>query len=164
MLGDNINCPTLLQTIIDSLPVIVQIRNQAGQYVLVNQLACQRFGKHAGEIIGRTNADFLPRDEAQRVQHEDNQLLKSGRTIKAERQLYIAATGQWGWFEVYKTPLSFNENERGNHDYVLATLVDITALTERLRQTKQSKQRAEYNRDLLALAIKATTQTESELI
>jgi diguanylate cyclase (GGDEF)-like protein len=51
----------LYRSLINGLPEIVFRKNAAGRYVFVNQRFCDWFGKPADEIVGRSDADLLPR-------------------------------------------------------------------------------------------------------
>lgn len=86
--------------------------NESGDLFLVKDrnsvvLRCsasygQLYGRPSEDLIGKTDFDVFPREEAERYRQEDIQVIETGRTVVAEHLLDTV----WGkrWYEAKKVP------------------------------------------------------------
>ena len=77
----------LLRTLVDALPDIVYVKDTHSRYVLANTQCLQHLGTdNSLEVLGRTSADFLPAEEAERARQEEKDIIKSERPIIGEER------------------------------------------------------------------------------
>ena len=96
-----------LRLVLDTNPGLVYVKDPSGCFSLANQAVADLYGTTIDDLLGRSEADFNPRDEeVARVRAVEQQVIASG---KAE---YVAAemvtdprTGVARWFEVRRVPL-----------------------------------------------------------
>jgi PAS domain S-box-containing protein len=55
-------------------------------------------------MIGKTDFDFLPADQAQKAFDDDNQILQTGKAIINYLEKITASDGSEQWFSVTKVP------------------------------------------------------------
>ena len=89
------------------LPGIAFIKDLEGRYVYYNDAAWPLFGKKPGEIIGKTDHDIWPRDEALQYRRNDAEVVTTQQPLEVVEQL-PHADGLHAWL-TYKFPIIENE-------------------------------------------------------
>ncbi|MEI6306456.1 MAG: PAS domain-containing protein, partial [Deltaproteobacteria bacterium] len=79
----------LINTMIESTPDAVFIKDKQGRYIFVNPPAAIIFGKSAEDIIGKTAKDLFPQEVSQAMADSDSTVLSSANTVTYEK-LYTA--------------------------------------------------------------------------
>jgi len=65
----------LLRSLIDSTPDAVYVKDLDGRYVLVNQEVARLVGKTVDQILGRTDSDLFPPEQAAAIRDNDRLIL-----------------------------------------------------------------------------------------
>ena len=76
-----------LRSIIDAVPHTFFIKDADGRFVLVNQTMCALMGHSAEELVGRTDYDFVPKEQADVFSAMDRLVLEGGETNVNEELL-----------------------------------------------------------------------------
>lgn len=113
----------LLQSIIDNTTNAISVKKLNGEYILVNKQYQSFFDSKASDLIGKTNADFLPKEIADRYRSADLEALKAGKDIQIEE--IIEVSGKPQTFLSVKFPLK----DASNRIYAIGTI--STDITER---------------------------------
>jgi len=128
----------LLDAVIENMPATVALKDitDNGRYVLFNRAGERLLGMDRADVIGRVDCDFMPHDQAERLQEEDLEVVASGETrFFAER--VVATTSGDRIVESHKIPIS---GTNGGHRYVLVIGRDLTeqrATESQLRQIQR---------------------------
>ena len=79
----------LLQVLTDGTPDVIYVKDTAGRMVHVNSAVCRLFGRSPTDIIGQTDAAWLPPRQAARIMHNDQvvMFLKQTQTFEEEMQI-----------------------------------------------------------------------------
>src|SRR3989338_272839 len=79
----------LFQNLLDNLPDAVYFKDTKNRLIRVNRFYAKGFKMRAEDIIGKTDFDFFPKGQAQKMFEDDTYVLKSGKPIigKIERTL-----------------------------------------------------------------------------
>jgi PAS domain S-box-containing protein len=94
-----------LAAILDTIPDIAWFKDIDGRFLAVNAAAaraCNVAGPQA--VIGRTDGDFFPIDQAEAYRAADLAVMKTGKVNRIE-ELLTRADGTNVWLETIKTPL-----------------------------------------------------------
>ncbi len=75
---------TLLQGIMDNLPVDVLVKDLEGRHVLVNKHALNTSGFTLEQVLGKTDADLFPPEFAKEMQAEEARLIDTGKPVARE--------------------------------------------------------------------------------
>ncbi len=112
----------LLQTIIDSTPDFVVFKDRNLVYKIANNSFYQFVGKDRGEIVGKTDYDIFPPQEAEMFCRDDVRLMKTGQSQVQDEEV----TGAEGklWLQVAKTPVH-------NSGEVVGLLCSVRDITKR---------------------------------
>jgi two-component system cell cycle sensor histidine kinase/response regulator CckA len=116
------------------LPGIAFIKDLTGKYVFYNEAAWPQFQKRPEEIVGRTDEDIWPAEDAARHRENDALVITSGRPV----EFVEPATHQDGlhWWLIYKFPII----EDGKVALVGGIGIDISerrTLEEQLTQARK---------------------------
>jgi PAS domain S-box-containing protein len=86
------------------------IKNERGQYLLVNQTLARRCGAvDKSELHGRTAAEVFQQPLGEAYLAQDLQLIATGEPLLNEMELHAYATGETGWCITTKLPLRNGE-------------------------------------------------------
>lgn len=112
----------LINAIFTASPDMLILKDRNLVYQAVNPAFCKYLGKDEDEIIGSTDFDILPPEEARRRTHEDTMVMASGCPVEQDER----GTGEHAetWWSVVRTPIVGAYDES---DGVLVTIRDITA-------------------------------------
>jgi PAS domain S-box-containing protein len=79
----------LLQNILDNIPDAIYFKDSNNRLVRINKFYAQGVGLKPEEIIGKTDFDFFPHEQAKKMFDDDNYVLNTGKPIvgKIERTL-----------------------------------------------------------------------------
>ena len=72
----------LLRTLVDHLPLAVYLKDVAGRKTLANRLELQYLGATSeAEVLGKTDFDFYPPEQAAAYQAFDQEMIRTGRPL-----------------------------------------------------------------------------------
>jgi PAS domain S-box-containing protein len=95
----------LLRTLIDTLPDLVWLKDAQGVYLACNPRFEQFFGAAEQGIVGKTDYDFIDRDQADFFREHDRNAIAVGRPTKNEEEITFADDGHRELLETIKTPI-----------------------------------------------------------
>lgn len=95
------------EALFDCLPDLVFfVKNQRGQYVVVNQTLVARCGRRAkDELIGRRADELFPAPLGESYRAQDESVLRQGTPVLNQLELHFYASGGRGWCLTNKLPL-----------------------------------------------------------
>lgn len=122
----------LLQSVIDAVPAVINVKNRRSRYVLMNRFQGEVYGVEPGAAIGQTSADLVGAAYGGESQAMDEQVIGSGVAVPWMERDFVDAAGQPHTWLTTKVPL---KDDGGRVTNVLTVALDITALkeTERAR-------------------------------
>ncbi len=128
------NSEEYLKRIVDIIPDPVFVKNSSHIYTMVNNAFSQLLNKKPEDIIGNSEYDIFPADEADRFIETDNQIMKKKGVIEYE-DTYISEEGKKHYLLAKKTSLI---NYTGDYN-IVTILHDITDIKEKERALMQSQ-------------------------
>ncbi|MBN2040379.1 MAG: PAS domain S-box protein, partial [Spirochaetes bacterium] len=135
------NSRNLLRTLIDSLPDDIYAKDTESRFIMANNCTLKNLGLGSfSEILGKTDFDILPNEEAAKVStKEHTTLLRDGNLINYEEQV-TGKDGKIHWLDVTKAPMRDRE---GNVTGLVGINRDITHIKEFEENLKEAKEAAE---------------------
>jgi PAS domain S-box-containing protein len=114
----------VLRTMIDLIPAFIYAKDAHSRFTACNKLVANRMGVAPGELIGRTDFDFFPREMAEKFFSDEQALLKSGKPLIDHEEIAFDKTrGMNRVILTSKIPL---HDADGNLTGVVGTGFDIT--------------------------------------
>ncbi len=149
----------MIQTIINTSPGLIVLKDASGIFRFVNPAFCQFLGKTHEEIVGKCDSDLFPPDEAAAYSRDDAEVMKTGRAISRD-ECVTGATGL-RWLNVTKSPVA---DDCGRTSGVLCTVLDITermsAAAELDRHRRHLAELVEERTEALSLALEQIKNSE----
>ena len=109
------------RTLINAMHDIVAVKDSEGVYRAANLELCSFLGKTESEILGRTDFDLLPSEQAHACRELDLKVMRSLSPQQTEEQ--ITGPAKTVWVSTVKTPLFGND---GRCVGVIVSMRDIT--------------------------------------
>jgi len=77
----------LMQGLLDNIPDAIYFKDRKNWIIKVNNYCAEGMGRKPEEILGKTDFDFFPREQAEKMFEDDNYVLHTGKPIvgKIER-------------------------------------------------------------------------------
>jgi len=94
----------LLKTILNNTSDSVYFKDENNKFVLVNKAKAAHFHVPPEEMIGKTDFDFLPEDDAKRASADDEEIMKTGKFIVNKIEKLTGKDGSEQWVSVTKVP------------------------------------------------------------
>ena len=116
-----------LRATLDALPDLVWLKDADGVYLSCNPMFERLYGASEADIVGKTDYDFVDREQADFFREHDRKAMAAGKPSINEEWLTFADDGSRGLFETVKTPM-FDAD--GRLVGVLGIARDITARVE----------------------------------
>jgi PAS domain S-box-containing protein len=114
----------LLRTVIDNVPDYIFFKDREGRF-LMNNVANQRLlgVESVEDVIGKTDADFLPAEVAMLYAAGDSQIIQTGQPVINQEEPLITRDGEKRYLLTTKIPL---KDARGQVTGVVGIARDIT--------------------------------------
>jgi PAS domain S-box-containing protein len=101
----------LLRTVIDNIPDRVSVKDENGRYLLAN-LSDQRFhGLPEARLSGKTESELFPTPSGKQAEHEDMEVIHTGRAVINKEERVPGKNGQTAWMLSTKIPLRNEQNQ-----------------------------------------------------
>lgn len=127
----------LLEGIIESIYDPIFIKDSLHRWIIVNKALCRLVGYSRGELIGKSDHDFFPKEEADVFWEKDNKVFETGMDINEE--FITDASGQIHVISTKKTLLVKDSGEK----ILVGIISDITEQREAERELREAKEQAE---------------------
>jgi PAS domain S-box-containing protein len=126
--------PRLLQTLIDSLPEYIYVKDKSSRFVIANAAAARMMGAGSRqELLGKTDFDFFPKNVAASFYRDDQRIIESGRGVVNQQEKASAAGADSSWRLTTKMPVM------GDDGKPVAILGIDRDITERKRAEEQQR-------------------------
>ena len=113
----------LLQTLMDNIPDSIYFKDEQNKFVLVNKAKAMHSNVNPGDMIGKTDFDFLPKDIAMKAFEDDEDIMRTGKFIINKIEKISGKDGYERWVSVTKVP---RFDEEGNIIGTMGISRDIT--------------------------------------
>jgi len=128
----------LLQTLMDSVPDSIYFKDDQNRFIKVNKSKAAHSNVKPEEMIGKTDFDFLPEEEARKAFEDDKEVLETGKFIINKVEQLTNADGSIRWVSVTKIPRFDGEGNIIGTMGISRDITDLKRLEERYSQETQS--------------------------
>ena len=93
-----------LQTLMNSVPDSIYFKDTENRFLKVNKAKAAHSNVKPEEMIGKTDFDFLPPDQARKAFEDDEEVMKTGKFIINKIEKLTGTDGAERWVFVTKIP------------------------------------------------------------
>jgi two-component system cell cycle sensor histidine kinase/response regulator CckA len=134
----------LLTSLLENIPDLIYFKDKNSKFVRVNKAKALKADKEEEFLIGKTDFDFFPKDEAEEMLKDEKQIIERGKSIIEKEQKVTRPDGREEWVLVTKVP---RYDEEGN---IIGTLGISRDVTQRKKAQEQLKENEERTRAILS--------------
>ncbi|MCO6430171.1 MAG: PAS domain S-box protein [Deltaproteobacteria bacterium] len=118
------NSERFLDTIVDNMPVMVFVKDAKNlRFVRINKAGEELLGIPRLEMLGKTDFDFFPLEQAQFFAQRDQQVLAQGRPIEIPAEPILTKNKGLRYLMTTKVPVY---DSSGRPEYLLGISYDVT--------------------------------------
>lgn len=152
---------SLFRTILAALPVFIYVKDLHCRFILSNPAHLRALGCSALEqVLGKTDFDFFPRDEATHYFQDEMQVLKTGQMLLDREEPVTTAAGQHLWVLTTKVPL---RDSQGEIFGLVGVTRDITSRKRAEQKLQTTLVQLEHSQQALQAAMQELDLANSEL-
>ncbi len=135
----------LLRAVMDNLPDYIFCKNEAGQFIATNDAHAKALGAEGIEdVIGKSDFDFYPRQQAERYYEDDQLVFRSGEAVCDRVDVGIDPRVTARSLLTTKVPL---KDDRGNVVGLVGICRDVSALQNTIQRTLRDLETARAKSD-----------------
>ncbi len=121
------------EALLDTIPAMVFFKDMDLRYTAVSQGCQDFFGRPAAYLLGKTNFDLMPREQAEGFQQIDRAALLSGQPIRNREQVVSDTKGNQFIFSISLAPYFGPDGKIAG---LVGVSVDVTAIREAERRSQ----------------------------
>jgi two-component system, cell cycle sensor histidine kinase and response regulator CckA len=132
---------TLLLTLIDNLPDYVYLKDRESRFVLANRAIAHFMGlERPAQLIGRTDRDFYPQQDAEKFIADERRVIEEGRSIVNLEESIVTPVGSVRRVLTTKVPLVDAEGRITGLVGIGRDITEIRGTEEALRRSEEQLQ------------------------
>ncbi|HYD85200.1 MAG TPA: PAS domain-containing protein, partial [Opitutus sp.] len=93
-----------LNSLVENLPVHIFRKDRAGRITFANRRYCERYGRCAADLLGKTAFDLRPHAEAERTEQDDQVVMSTGRPYEGV-EIQTLPSGERRYIQIIKVPV-----------------------------------------------------------
>lgn len=114
----------IIQGLLDNIPDAIYFKDRNNRITKVNNFYANGMGLEADKILGKTDFDFFPYDQAKKMFEDDNYVLHTGKPIVGKIERTLLPNGTWNQVITTKIPMY---NRKGKIIGTMGITRDMTA-------------------------------------
>jgi len=124
-IADKLNMErNFFENLLDNIPDAIYFKDRNNKIIKINNFYIQGTGLKAEEIIGKTDFDFFPPEQAKNMFEDDNKVLNTGKPIVGKIEKTLLSNGRWNQVITTKIPM---HDSVGNIIGTMGITRDMTA-------------------------------------
>ena len=112
---------TAFRGVIDAVPHPIFVKNEETRFVIANEMMCNLMGLGFDQLVGKTDYDFFPKDQADVFRGNDLRVLRTGE-INENEELFSDGAGNLRTIVTRKKRLLLADGRR----FLVGCITDIS--------------------------------------
>jgi len=118
----------IIQALLHGTPDFIYFKDREGKYVAVSKSFAVQLNSTVSDVIDKTDFDFLPVEQAEKLFVEDKKIIETGKTVVDKIEKRTCPSGSDMWLSVTKVPW---RNSGGETVGIIGVCREITERAER---------------------------------
>jgi PAS domain S-box-containing protein len=118
----------MIKALMHSSPDFIYFKDVHGRFVSVSDTCAVYLNTTISDMIGKTDYDFFPQDQAEEASLEDKKIMETGEPIKDKIERRVSPNGKEIWISVSKAPW---ENSKGEIAGIIGVCREVTDRIEK---------------------------------
>ncbi|MFH1191090.1 MAG: ATP-binding protein [Candidatus Omnitrophota bacterium] len=135
----------LLRDLMDFIPDVIYFKDKKGKFVMVNQAHAKGLGVKPDDLIGKTDFNLFPKEQAKKMFQDDAHVMDTGKPIIDKVERATRSDGVDNYVSTTKIP---HYDAEGNVVGLIGITRDITRRMQ-IEQLKKDKQRIDKKLETL---------------
>ena len=115
--------PDFLEAIIDNIPNPIFIKDKKHRWVILNQAGSDLVGYPREKMLGKSDYDFFPKEQADFFWKKDEEMFRTGKVIEIPEEPITDKEGNLHYLHTKKAPL---KDSSGRITHLVGIIEDIT--------------------------------------
>ncbi|NIM06757.1 MAG: PAS domain-containing protein, partial [Armatimonadetes bacterium] len=128
---------SLLDALIDSIPSPIFVKDRKHRWVLLNRASARLAGFDREQMLGKSDHDFFPKEQADFFWKKDEEMFRTGKVINIPEEPITDGEGRLHYLHTKKAPL---RDASGKITHLVGIMEDIT-LRRQMEKTLADKER-----------------------
>ncbi|MBW2528501.1 MAG: PAS domain S-box protein [Deltaproteobacteria bacterium] len=124
-----------LSGVIEHVAHPIFVKDRQFRFVLVNRALCDMVGYSRDELLGKTDYDFFPAEQADFFRAKDEEMFSTGASVTVDEELITDAAGEVHVLATTKVP---QQDDAGRVTHLVGIIKDVT----RIKQAEEALRRA----------------------
>ncbi len=121
----------LLRSLLDQIPDSVYFKDENNEFVTVSRSKAEHLGVEPGEVVGKTDYDFYPEEQAEEMAEDDRRVMEEEESVTNKIEKVTRPDGTEHWVSTTKVP---RYDDDGNVIGSLGVSRDLTELRALLKR------------------------------
>lgn len=104
-------CCEILMALMEHIPDSIYIKDLDGKFVMVSKAKAVNSNVAVEEMVGKTDFDFMPLEEAEKSYLDDQSVIESGKPLLDKIEKITRPDGTENWVSATKAPRRNKDNE-----------------------------------------------------
>ncbi|MEO5361540.1 MAG: ATP-binding protein [Nitrospirota bacterium] len=136
-----------LMTLMDNIPDSIYFKDTKGRFVMVNKAKLAHSDTTMKQMIGKTDFDFMPDDEAKAASDIEKNIMTFGKAIVGNVEKHTRRNGQEVWVSATKIPWSDSDGR----------IIGVIGISRDITDMDKAKKALEAANDELEKRVKKRT-------
>lgn len=132
----------LYHSLVETMPQNVFRKDLQGRFTFVNNQYCRHYGATEGEILGKTDFDFFPKELAAKYQADDCRVMSTGKSLEIVEE-HQPLGQEKAYVQVVKTPLFSKTGQIVGLQGIFWDITEQRRTEERIRVAQESLRESE---------------------
>ncbi len=133
----------LLQTIVDSVPGHIFVKDRDSRFVVVNAAIAHTLGVTQEQLVGHTDSEFYPPEMVKAFIADDQWVIRTGKPVIDREEVDLDGEGRVRTVLTSKVPL------RDRHGEIIGVIGQVQNITDRKRWEVELQRERDYTATIL---------------
>jgi len=147
------NAKDELQTILDSVPAIIFYKDTKDRFVRINKTMADSLKVQVKDILGKTTEELFPKEQAEQMKKDDQEVIISGKIKKSIIQPYTTPDG-----------IKFLSSDKIPYQDEKGKIIGVICLAKDITEQRKSEQELLQSYQKLKKTMNATIETVSKIV